>query len=51
MNCSAIGDGSGGKVGFVRMDWEARILQNASLGKDLGANMSCKKFRVGYRIK
>jgi hypothetical protein len=39
MNCSAIGDGSGGKVGFVRKDLEARILQHAILG-DLGANMS-----------
>jgi hypothetical protein len=42
MNWSTIGDGSDGKVGFVRKDLKARILQNAILGKDSGANMSYK---------
>jgi hypothetical protein len=36
MNCSAIEDGSSGKVGFVGMKFGAGIVQKARLGNGIG---------------
>jgi hypothetical protein len=47
MNCSIIGDGNSGKVGFVRMEFKIEIVSNSLIRNEIRGKYVLQSFLLG----